>query len=220
MFFVLLGIIGTVIVYVQIINKNTQSMTGRQKALKAFYPVWMAYSKFTRKASGVLSNEQNTVAPQSFYLLKATLNNGQILDFSTLKGKNVLIVNTASDCGYTNQYEALQQIFERYEQKLVVIGFPANDFKEQEKGSDEDIARFCKVNFGVNFPLAKKSSVIKTKDQNPVFEWLSDKDKNGWNDREPTWNFAKYLIDEQGRLMNYFAPSVSPADSSIIRALR
>jgi len=98
--------------------------------------------------------------PESFYELETSLNNGTQLKFSELKGKKVLLVNTASNCGYTNQYEALQQLHEQFREKLVVIGFPANDFKEQEKGSDDEIATFCQVNFGVTFPLAKKSTVI------------------------------------------------------------
>ena len=94
--------------------------------------------------------------------------------------------------------------------KLVVIGFPANDFKEQEKGNDEQIARFCKLNYGVTFPLAKKSSVVKGPGQNVIFRWLSDKTMNGWNIQAPSWNFSKYLIDERGLLIGYFDPSVTP----------
>ena len=98
------------------------------------------------------------------------MNNGTIFDFSSLKGKKVMLVNTASDCGYTDQYEALQKLSEEYKDKLIVIGFPANDFKQQEKGSDEEIAQFCKLNFGVTFPLMKKTVVIKTAEQNEVLD--------------------------------------------------
>jgi glutathione peroxidase len=100
-----------------------------------------------------------------------------------------------------------------------VIGFPANDFKEQEKGNDHDIAAFCKINYGVTFPLAAKSSVVRGKQQNEIFKWLSDKKLNGWNDQQPTWNFSKYLVDENGVLTNYFDPAVSPASEEIKNAI-
>lgn len=154
----------------------------------------------------------------SFYDLHTILNNGEAFSFEELKGKKLLIVNTASNCGYTNQYEDLQKLYEQYKDKLVVIGFPANDFKEQEKGSDEEIATFCKLNFGVSFPLAKKSAVIGA-DKNEVFQWLSDKNKNGWNEQEPTWNFSKYLVSEDGVLLNYFDPGVSPMSNEVISAI-
>jgi len=101
----------------------------------------------------------------------------------------------------------------------VIIGFPANDFKEQEKGSDEEIAQFCKLNYGVDFPLAKKGTVIKGNNQQRVFQWLSDKSKNGWNDKQPSWNFSKYLINEQGILMNYFDPAISPLSGEVKKAI-
>ncbi len=151
-----------------------------------------------------------------FHSLVTTLNNGSQLKFSDLKGKKVLIVNTASDCGYTNQYEDLQKLYEQHKDKLVVIGFPANDFKEQEKGNDDEIAAFCQVNYGVTFPLAKKSSVIGA-NKNEVFSWLSDKTKNGWNEQEPVWNFSKYLVSEEGVLLQYFDPGISPMGEEIIR---
>ncbi|WP_315818648.1 glutathione peroxidase [Paraflavitalea speifideaquila] len=128
-------------------------------------------------------------------------------------------MNTASDCGYTNQYEDLQKLYETYKDKLVIIGFPANDFHEQEKGNDEEIAQFCKVNFGVSFPLAKKSVVIKSPEQNPVFGWLTHKALNGWNEQEPSWNFSKYLVNERGVLTHYFDPSVSPTSNVVITAI-
>ncbi len=141
------------------------------------------------------------------------------MDFSTLKGKKILLVNTASNCGYTNQYNDLQKLHQRYSDKLVVLGFPANDFKEQEKGNDEEIAQFCQVNFGVSFPLAKKSRVVKSVEQNPVFNWLTDKSKNGWTNKQPSWNFAKYLVNENGILTHYFDPSISPLDKQVISAI-
>ena len=128
-------------------------------------------------------------------------------------------MNTASDCGYTGQYASLQALQERYPDELVVIGFPANDFKEQEKAGNEQIAAFCQRNYGVTFPLSEKVSVVKGPSQHPVFKWLSDPAQNGWNDRAPVWNFSKYVIDESGRLVGYFGPAIDPLDPAFITAL-
>ncbi len=202
--------------YVVIVNRNSTTMTTRQKLLKAVYPVFMWMKG---KKAKVLTNEKMQ-PPVSFYSLKATLGNGGEFDFTQLKGKKVLLVNTASNCGYTNQYDDLQKLNEQFHNKLVILGFPANDFKEQEKGNDEEIAQFCKINFGVTFPLMKKSSVIKAADQNEVFKWLTDSTKNGWNSKQPSWNFSKYLINEQGILINYFDPSVSPLSEEVISEIK
>lgn len=204
--------------YVEIVNLNSTNMTYRQKVLKAVYPAFMWLKKLTGKNSTELSNKK-IIPPVSFYSLKGTLNNGEPFDFATLKGKKILLVNTASNCGYTDQYNDLQKLYEQNIDKLVVIGFPANDFKEQEKGTDEEIAQFCKANFGVSFPLMKKSGVIKEENQNPVFQWLTDAAKNGWNNKPPSWNFAKYLVNEEGMLTNYFGPSVSPVSKDVIAAI-
>jgi glutathione peroxidase len=204
--------------YVAIINRNSANMTVRQKILKAVYPILMAFSGKKNKAKP--SSMNTTSFSASFYSLKTITNQGTQFDFSQLKGKKVLLVNTASDCGYTPQYADLQKLYEQYKEKLVIIGFPANDFKEQEKGDDEQIASFCKVNYGVTFPLAQKSSVVKGNQQNEVFNWLSDKNKNGWNDKQPTWNFSKYLVDESGVLTNYFDPAISPISEEVINAIK
>ena len=143
-------------------------MTFRQKLLKGIYPVLMW---LTGKKGGKMTEvlKGNLPAPVSFYSLKAELNNGSVMDFATLRGKQVLLVNTASNCGYTHQYKALQELYEKHQPGLVVIGFPANDFKEQEKGTDEEIASFCQVNYGVKFPLVKKASVIPGESQQVIF---------------------------------------------------
>lgn len=205
-------------VYVVIVNRNSKEMTVRQKILKAIYPgfMWMVKKtgKITSDPSGMKKNP-----PVSFYALKAKTISGQDFDFATLKGKKVLIVNTASDCGYTGQYDELQQLYDAHKDKINVIGFPANDFKDQEKGSDEEIEKFCKLNYGVSFPLMKKGTVIKNQQQQEVFQWLTDPEKNGWNDQQPVWNFSKYLVDENGRLVHYFAPAVSPLDKEIVTAI-
>jgi glutathione peroxidase len=167
----------------------------------------------------VLYNSTNVKPKTSFYNLQERANTEALINFEQFKGKKVLIVNTASDCGYTGQYEDLENLYKQYNEGLVVIGFPANDFKEQEKGSDEEIAEFCRVNYGVTFPLMKKSTVIKSPGQNKVFQWLTDKNKNGWNDRQPVWNFSKYLVNAEGKLLYYFDPSVSPVSDVVINAI-
>jgi glutathione peroxidase len=189
-------------------------MTFRQRFLKWIYPVIM---KMTGNKN-IPVNEEKIQPPFSFYDLQATLINGKELLFSELKGKKVVLVNTASDCGYTNQYNDLEKMYERYKDKLTILGFPANDFKEQEKGSDDEIATFCKKNFGVTFPLMQKSSVVKGAEQNNVFNWLSNSTKNGWNDKAPEWNFSKYLVDENGMLTHYFSPGVSPLSEDVLKA--
>ncbi|HLK27878.1 MAG TPA: glutathione peroxidase [Puia sp.] len=194
-------------------------MTLRQKVIKIIYPIFLLISKRKNRNIKMLANENNIQPQKSFYDLNVSLNNGDTLHLSSLKGKKVLLVNTASDCGYTPQYNDLEILYKENKDKLIVIGFPANDFGEQEKGNDEAIAEFCKVNFGVTFPLAKKSTVIKSPEQNIIFKWLSDKTLNGWNDQAPVWNFCKYLIDENGVLMNYFDPSIMPDMEEIRKAL-
>ena len=204
--------------YAMIVNRNTNNMTTRQKLLKTAYPVLAWINKLTHKNKDVLSHSATT-PPVSLYSLKAILNDGSTLDMASLKGKKVLLVNTASDCGYTAQYEQLQQLSTKYEGKVVIIGFPANDFKEQEKGTDEEIASFCKKNFGVSFPLAQKSVVVKAGDQNLIFQWLTDAAKNGWNQQAPVWNFCKYLVNEEGALVDYYGPGVEPMSEEIRHAL-
>ena len=204
--------------YVEIVNVNSHHMSYRQKVLKTIYPLFMWWTKMRGKNVTKLSNDK-IQPPVSFYSLKDTMNNGTMFDFSSLQGKKVLLVNTASDCGYTNQYEDLQKLYEQHKIELVVIGFPANDFKQEEKGSDEEIAQFCKLNYGVTFPLMKKSIVKKENAQNPVFQWLTDSTKNGWNSKPPSWNFCKYLVNENGVLTNYFGASISPTSKEVVEAI-
>jgi glutathione peroxidase len=215
---VLILLIAAFAVYVEIVNRNSVNMTYRQKILKAVYPAFMWFTRLTGTNSAQLSNKDKT-PPVPFYTLNVKLNNGDSLDFSTLQGRKVLLVNTASDCGYTHQYEDLQALSEEFGQKLLVIGFPANDFKEQEKGTDEEIGAFCKKNYGVTFPLAQKAVVVKSANQHPVFQWLSDSAKNGWNSKVPSWNFSKYLVNEKGILTHYFDPSVSPTSEEVKAAI-
>lgn len=204
--------------YVAIINQNSKDMTYRQQVLKAVYPLWMWWAKITGTNTQKLANEK-TIPPVDFHSLQDTLIDGSPFSFDRLKGKKVLLVNTASDCGYTNQYDDLEKLYREFENKLVIIGFPANDFKEQEKGDDASIASFCRKNYGVSFPLMRKSVVITKQGQNPVYQWLTDPDKNGWNRQAPTWNFSKYLVDENGVLTNFFGPTVRPYDREMIDAI-
>ena len=204
--------------YVMYVNRNSKNMTLRQKVLKAVYPALMWYTKLRGKNVTELKNEVKQPAI-SFYTLKGTLNNGTQLDFSSLKGKKVMLVNTASDCGFTKQYDALQKLYEAHKDNLVIIGFPANDFKEEEKGTDEEIAEFCKLNFGVTFPLMKKTVVKKNADQHEVFKWLTDSSLNGWNNKPPAWNFCKYIVNEEGVLTNYFGSSISPMNKDVQDAI-
>lgn len=193
-------------------------MTLRQSILKFIYPFWMWVSSHRENRKKILQNEGSAQPPESFYSLSTQLNNGAELYFNSLKGKKVLLVNTASDCGYTNQYDDLQKLFEKNFDRLVIIGFPANDFKAQEKGTDQEIAQFCKINFGVTFPLAQKSSV-KGDHKNAIFKWLSEKHRNGWNNKQPSWNFSKYLVNEKGQLTHYFDPAVSPLSDEVMEAI-
>ena len=174
--------------------------------------MWFAGNKGinTKNFSG-----KNAVPSVSFYTLKDTAIDGTPFDFKKLRGKKIMLVNTASDCGYTGQYDDLQKLSEEYKDKLVVIGFPANNFNDQEKGTNEEIASFCKKNFGVSFPLMKKSSVIKGATQNKIFEWLTDSTKNGWNDEQPSWNFCKFMVDEEGRLTNFFGSTIKPLGTEV-----
>jgi glutathione peroxidase len=218
-FVVLLMLVITFWGYVLIVNRDSTDMTTKQKILKAVYPAWMWWSKLTGKNTKQMDNKTGKQPAVSFYELKTIKNDGSEMDFSEFRGRKVLMVNTASNCGYTNQYDDLEKLYEENKDKLVVIGFPANDFKEQEKGTDEEIAEFCKLNFGVTFPLAKKSTVVKSPGQHPVFQWLTDSSKNGWCNAEPEWNFTKYLVNEQGVLVDYFGPSVSPSSEDIKKAI-
>ncbi|MBC7867443.1 MAG: glutathione peroxidase, partial [Gloeobacteraceae cyanobacterium ES-bin-316] len=183
-------------------------MTIRQKLLKFSYPFFSTLVTIVGKNNKQLQSK--TMANTSLYDLEITLGNGEILRLSDLKNKKIMLVNTASDCGYTKQYEALQALHEQNKEHLHLIAFPSNDFGEQEKGDDTTIAEFCKVNFGVSFPLAKKTTVLKKPGQHEVYQWLTDETKNGWNYVAPSWNFCKYLINEDGNLTHFFEAGIDP----------
>ncbi len=155
----------------------------------------------------------------SFYALKANTLEGDSIDFSKFKGKKVLIVNTASKCGYTHQYAELQKLHETHGDKVVILGFPSNDFFNQEPGNSVQIRDFCTANYGVTFQMMEKVTV-KGKGQHPVYEWLSMADKNGWNDQAPKWNFCKYLINENGELVKFFPSGSTPMGFEITESIK
>lgn len=154
-----------------------------------------------------------------FYTFKLNTIDGKVIDFAKYAGKKVLIVNTASECGYTPQYKDLQKLHEMYGNKVVVLGFPCDDFGGQEPGNSSTIQSFCEKNYGVTFQLFEKVSV-KGNTISPLYQWLTDKDKNGWNTQAPTWNFCKYLINEKGELIKFFPSAIAPMDNAIVDAIK
>ena len=162
------------------------------------------------------SATQNTSAATSFYDLKATDIHGEPVSMADFKGKKLIVVNTASECGYTPQYAQLQELYETYREKgLVIIGFPCNQFGGQEPGSAEQIETFCTKNYGVTFPLMGKVEV-KGDGQHPVYQWLTQKARNGAIDSAVKWNFHKFLVDEKGNLMMSLESGVSPLDERVL----
>ncbi|WP_294079768.1 glutathione peroxidase [Proteiniphilum sp. UBA5384] len=142
--------------------------------------------------------------------------NGNNFRLDSLRGKKVLIVNVASKCGLTPQYKELQELYDKYkDMNFVIIGFPANNFLGQEPGSNQEIKEFCTVNYGVTFPMMEKISV-KGKDQAPLYRWLTKKSENGVLDQKVTWNFQKYLINEEGQLVDVVMPKESPLSNKIV----
>lgn len=163
---------------------------------------------------------QNTLTMQnnSIHQFKVESLSGDEIDFSDFKGKNILIVNTASKCGYTPQYEGLEALYSSNRDNLVIVGFPANNFGAQEPGSNDEISAFCEKNYGVSFPMAAKVSV-KGQDIAPIFAWLTSKSQNGVMDVDVKWNFTKFILDENGQLIASFESNVKPQSDAILEAL-
>ena len=157
-------------------------------------------------------------APIDFYQLRVYDVQDNAIDMEDFRGKQLLIINVASKCGFTPQYADLQKLHEQHGDKVQLLGFPANNFKEQEPGTNAEIAEFCQLNYGVTFPVMEKISV-KGPDQHPLYRWLSRKDFNGWNDQEPEWNFCKYLVNGEGQLTHYFNMGVKPLSKDILQAI-
>jgi glutathione peroxidase len=237
---------------------DIRSETLLQRMMRLIYPLVLMVNRFGKH--GTPRRNQGMVGPRaSFYALTAELNTGEHIDFSGFRGRKVILVNTASDCGFTGQYAELQALYEQFAGRVHIVAFPANDFANQESGNDGKIAQFCQRNYGVTFPVTKKSMVvkdggddavslsgghaeklsgghtvklsgghtvklsgddaIKTSSQYPVYQWLTHKALNGWNDHPPDWNFAKYVINEEGVLTHYFGPAISPLSPEFLVAL-
>ena len=158
-------------------------------------------------------------APQSLYDFKVkSLVGNETVDLTKYKGKKVVILNVASKCGYTKQYADWEKFNKDHGDKVVVLGFPSNNFGGQEPGTSEEIATFCKATYGVSFPMFEKVEV-KGENQAPIYKWLTHKDLNGWNDKEPSWNFCKYVVNEKGELTNFFASKVLPTDAEFLTSV-
>jgi len=156
------------------------------------------------------SEEPTGNVANSIYEFKMMSLDGKEIDFAQYKGKKLLIVNTASKCGKTPQYEGLEKLHEQFKDKIIVLGFPANNFFKQEPGSNAEIAEFCQKNYGVQFQMFEKISV-KGKDQHPLYQWLQSK-----TGEKPDWNFAKYMVSEEGSKVTFFSSSVQPLDNKIV----
>ena len=159
---------------------------------------------------------KDKVGKESIYQFKVEDIEGSEFDFSSLKGKKIMVVNTASKCGLTPQYKELQALYDKYkDSNFIIIGFPANNFASQEPGTNEEIATFCERNYGVSFPMMSKISV-KGEDMHPLYQFLTQKSKNGIEDSEVSWNFQKYLINENGEVAKVISPKTAPNDTEII----
>ncbi|KAF2518596.1 glutathione peroxidase [Flavobacterium salilacus subsp. salilacus] len=170
------------------------------------------------EANNTVTETETTqpMAKPTVYQFKVKDLSGKDFDFAALKGKKIMIVNTASKCGLTPQYEGLEAIYKQYKDNgFVIVGFPANNFAEQEPGTNEEIAAFCEKNYGVTFPMMDKISV-KGDDMAPIYQFLTQKDKNGLQDSEVEWNFQKYLINENGELTKVISPKTLPTDPEIV----
>jgi len=178
------------------------------------------FSSCAQKKSEVSQPKTQQIMSKSIhdYTVEA-LEEGQTINFADYKGKKILIVNTASECGYTPQYADLETLSKEYADRLVVVGFPANNFGGQEPGSNAEIGAFCQKNYGVTFPLASKVSV-KGEDTAPVFKYLTEKSLNGVKDTDIKWNFTKFLLDENGKLIESFVSNIKPTDKEITKYLK
>ena len=182
--------------------------------LLAITAAFLSFGSQTNTPDIITPSSNNKVTAKSIYDFKVEALDGSTIDFSAFKGKKILIVNTASQCGYTPQYEGLEKLYETYKDKLIIVGFPANNFGAQEPGTNTEIKEFCKKNYGVTFPMAAKISV-KGDDTAPIYQWLCKKAENGVLDAEIKWNFGKFLLDEKGNLIAYFPSKVTPMSEEI-----
>lgn len=173
---------------------------------------------FSNKTAGAAAPADAAAPARTLHDFTMKSIDGKPVSLGEFKGKKVIVLNTASECGYTPQYDDWETFYENYGTRIVVLGFPANNFGGQEPGSNEQIAAFCKKNFGVSFPMFEKIDVVG-ESQHPLYQWLSKKSLNGWNDKAPGWNFCKYVIDENGKLTHFFASGVKPTDPEFQKAV-
>jgi glutathione peroxidase len=180
---------------------------------KFIYPLLMLFACKEVKEKPSTLTTMNTLPAFSISTI-----DGKPLDLKSFKGKKLLLVNVASECGYTPQYKQLQELYNLKKDQLEIIAFPANNFGGQEPGTNGEIAAFCSKNYGVTFTVCEKISVAGN-DQHPLYQWLSNSKENGWNDQAPTWNFCKYLLDEEGKLIQFYNSAVNPLDEELLSKL-
>ena len=186
-------------------------------------PTWVMSCFNSNKVTSAPGNNAGgsaklTAMSSSFHTLSAKTLDGQTISMDQYKGKKIIVLNVASECGYTPQYADWQAFYEKNKDKVVVLGFPCNQFGGQESGSATQIQQFCQKNYGVTFQMFEKVDV-KGNDQSPVYKWLTDPSQNGWNSDVPSWNFCKYLIDEEGKLTHFFASGVTPESADFKKAM-
>ncbi|MBT2619305.1 MULTISPECIES: glutathione peroxidase [Chryseobacterium] len=191
--------------------------------MKKFFVLLLSFVAFlqscTNQKSEISKAKTNELMGKTIYDFKVESLDGKEINFADFKGKKILIVNTASECGFTPQYADLEKVYEEYKDKLVIVGFPANNFGGQEPGTNTEIGAFCQKNYGVTFPLAAKVSV-KGDDTAPIFKYLTEKDLNGVKNTTILWNFTKFLIDENGKLVDSFVSTTKPTDEAITKYLK
>ncbi|MBU6340593.1 MAG: glutathione peroxidase [Bacteroidetes bacterium] len=187
--------------------------------LAAVFTLLGAYTYYdcTGKILNRPMNIQET-SPTSFFSYTVNSLDGKPVSLEQYKGKKIIVLNVASECGYTPQYADWQAFYEAHKDKVVVLGFPCNDFGSQEPGDAKQIGTFCQKNYGVTFPMFEKVHV-KGAEKAPVYQWLTDPALNGWNNQEPSWNFCKYLLDENGKLLNFFASKIKPDNAEFKQAI-
>ncbi len=184
--------------------------------MKKYFFACMALGLF----SFIIPASTSTIMkPDTIFHFKVPSLDGGTIDFSKFKGKKILVVNTASKCGFTPQYAQLEELYKAHGDKLVIVGFPANNFGSQEPGTNDDIKEFCTKNYGVTFPMAAKVSV-KGDDIAPIYKWLTEKSENGVMDADIKWNFTKFLLDENGVLITKFDSKVTPLSDEILAYLK
>ena len=189
-----------------------------KKLIRSIGRAFTALLAFTISFAGSNQKTKLPSGKNSVYEFEVRTIDRQTISLGKYKGKKMLIVNVASECGYTPQYKGLQELHSKYGDKLVVLGFPSNDFGGQEPGTQDEIKSFCEKNYGVTFPIMEKI-VVKGKNMHPLYRWLSNKEENGVTDEAPNWNFCKYLIDENGRIVRFFKSKTEPMSEELTSLL-